>query len=284
MNFENFYGGLGRPYWLPYGQLRQPPVLVIHVPVTARTPFRDQQPTFNRDDRKHFVKTKSKSTRTRDFKRRQTFLESKTICSGLPFFELDNLELQQETASNTVFQERKAYSKSKPEERKAVCSLLPGADLSDKQFCKLFSRLDDRQTVVNNALIRSLELSDTRISELQRELEKVNSVQCALQQRHSTEMEQTMETLNCYKFDAELCRLKIADLEERNRQLKESFNLVNSACGKLIDDKTKLSNAVRQCFENLKAYKDVNNQTNSEELNCEWCSIVGAFYRVCLPE
>lgn len=234
------------------------------------------------------------ATRSRDTQRRDTFIRGK-LCAGLPFFALNDAELQSELENVAGVQQRDRYSKPNMD-RQDTCSVMPGAELSDREFRRLLSRPDDRQIVINCTLLHKKEIAENRTIELEKELENLKLKQVG-------EMEQMKETLNNYKFDADLCRLKIADLEERNRQLKESFDYMNTACIKLLEDKKALRNTTQACFENLDKYKelilntrqesdgakDVNNQTDQvqtsvDNSNCEWCSIVRAFYRVCMPE
>ena len=222
------------------------------------------------------TKTKSKAQKLRDLERRKTFLE-----------------------------------------RKTVCSLLPCSELSDKEFRKLFSRPashPDLPVAVNNTLVCSLRLAEAKISKLQNEMEELKSTHILVQQRHSEEMDQSKETLSFHNFNNELLHLKIADLEQRNKQLQEGFNLVNAACNRLHEDKEQLTTVIQSCLENLDSYKQrtvdgtvtstpyvrepngsVNKGQNSNgktdflqppsdgEPSCEWCSVVGAFYRVCMP-
>ena len=120
-----------------------------------------------------------------------------------------------------------------------------------------------------------------------------------MKQHHSAELDQSTETLRFHKFNNELLCLKIADLEERNKQLQESFEMVISACEHLVGDKEQLTTVVKSCLENLDSYKRRTMDGTSEKVihgqnqvqqpvsecepNCEWCGVVRAFYRICRP-
>ena len=125
-------------------------------------------------------------------------------------------------------------------ERKIVCLSLPGAELSDREFTRLFCRPVERHDVVNTTLISSLQVAERRLHELQNELEQMKVLRIPEQQRYTTEREQMQETVKLHEFNSELFRLKNADLEERDRQLLEGFDLVNTACCKLLNDKERL--------------------------------------------
>ena len=101
----------------------------------------------------------------------------------------------------------------------------------------------------------SLKLAETRIKELQNEIEEIKSTHVLVQQRHSEEMDQSKETLGFHNFNNELLRLKIADFEQRNKQLQESFNLVNAACNRFHEDKEQLTTVIQSCLENLDSYE-----------------------------
>ena len=278
-NFDHFYGGNFRLYWMSHNKTHHQ-VTVIEMP--SRTRYHLRMCGFETSKIRDFkgsdlpTKPKSKAQKLRDLERRKTFLERKTVCSSLP------------------------------------CS-----ELSDKEFRKLFSRPashPDLPVAVNNTLVCSLKLAETRIKELQNEMEELKSTNILEHQRHSEEMEQSKETLCFHNFNNELLRLKIADLEQRNKQLQEGFNLVNTACNRLHEDKEQLTTVVQSCLENLDSYKrrtvagtvistpyvrepngSVNYGQNSNgksdfqqppsqgEPSCEWCSVVRAFYKVCRP-
>ena len=90
----SFYNRDFRQYWQPYYRLNRQPygsVPVRPVPV-------DHIQTLNMDDRKWYGKSKSKTTRARDKIRKQNFIERKTICSGLPFFGLDDKSIRKNIA------------------------------------------------------------------------------------------------------------------------------------------------------------------------------------------
>ena len=130
-------------------------------------------------------------------------------------------------------------------ERKILCSSIPGAELSDKEFRRLFFRSACQPDLaVNDTRISSLKLSDAKIEELQNRADQLEATNISVQQHHSTELDQSTETLRFYQFNNELC-LKIADLEEPNKQLQESFEMINSACERLIGEKQQLTSVVQ---------------------------------------
>ena len=102
-NFGQLYGVKFSPYWLPrrHFQPDHPPVLCVPVPVTWRNNC------FDLD--KH--RSKSRAQINRDFKRRQTFLEQKSLCTMMPFYGLEGQELTNEIRSGSDDQGSKFNSK-----------------------------------------------------------------------------------------------------------------------------------------------------------------------------
>ena len=297
--FSHFYGGQFRPYW-SNKRPGQPPVLVVHVPIPVRM---ENRCCLDTDSHTEMLKSKSRAQRDRDFKRRQTFHEKKSACAILPFYGLEGQDFTNEI-QNGAGEDNKLTTKLR--KTCSEWSLMPGSELSDREFQKLFSRpasLQDLSTVVNDALVHSLKVADKKIKELQQELEKLKSENCSNQKRQLDEMDQSRETLAFHHFNNQLLRHKIEGLEERNRQLHEANNILNSACERLISDKEQLTATVQSCLENLDSYKrrkknrtasstnvkvidgqnDIQPLPSEDEINCEWCPIVKVFYRVCQP-
>ena len=295
--FNHFYSGQFRPYW-SYKQPGQPPVLVVHIPVPVRM---ENRSCFEADIHAEMQKSKSRAQRDRDFKRRQTFHEKKSACAILPFYGLEGQDFTNEI-QNGAGEDNKLTTKLR--KTCSEWSLMPGSELSDREFQKLFSRPTSQQdisSVVNDTLAGCLKVADTKIKELQQELAKLKSENCSNQKRQLDERDQSKETLAFHHFNNQLLRHKIEGLEERNRQLHEANNILNSACERLISDKEQLTTTVQSCLENLDTYKrkkknrtapsangkviDGQNdiQPLPSETNCEWCPIVKAFYRVCQP-
>lgn len=189
-----------------------------------------------------------------------------------------------------------------------VCSSMPGAELTDKEFRRLFCRPACQPDIaVNDTLVSNLKLADTKVEELQNRIYQLESSNISVQQQHSVEIDQSMETLSFHKFNNELLHIRIADLEEQNRQLQESNKIVNSACEWLIRDKDELTNVMQSCLVNLDTYKrrtaasthgqewkgdviqgqdkmqDIQQPPSEVESNCEWCCVVRAFYKVSSP-
>ena len=160
-------------------------------------------------------------------------------------------------------------------------------------------------------LISSIKLAEDRINELQNEIKQLKTANSSVKQRSSEEVEQMKETVKFHQFNSELCRLQVADLEERSRQLQERFDLVNTACGRLLKGKDELSTISRTCLEymdtrckqikitvlitdNRQSDSFVNSrkteQSDSEQhfsdsnSSCECCAVVKAFYGVCMPK
>ena len=167
-NFDHFYGGNFRPYWMSHNKTHQQ-ITVIEMP--SRTRYHLRMCGFETSKIRDFkgsdllTKPKNKAQKLLDLERRKTFLERKTVCSSLP------------------------------------CS-----ELSDKEFRKLFSRPashPDLPVAVNNTLVCSLKLAETKIKELQNEMEELKSTNILEQQRHSEKMEQSKDhvfitsTMNC---------------------------------------------------------------------------------------
>ena len=285
-----FYSGQLRPYWLPYKQPGQPPVLVVQVPVSLRMNnecFDTYKPTAS-------LKWKSRAQRDRDAKRRQAFHEKKYVCVTMPFYGLESQEFNSTCTIQCDADDRK---NTQTLERKAICSLFPGSELPDKQFRKFFrpASRPDIHLAVNGTLMSSLKFAKTKIEELEAKLDQLNQSNILVQKQLSMEKDQSTETLGFHHFNNEMLRCKIADLEERNRQLQEANKLLLTATERLVDDKEQLSSVVQSCFENLDSYKRMKktnkkvipDQNDSQQIDseqdCEWCPIVKAFYRVCSP-
>ena len=90
--FGQLYGGQFRPYWLPSNQPSQPPVLVVQI----QLPVRMENNCVDPDQPTVIQKLKSRVQRSRDFNRRQTFLEKKSVFAILPFYELEGQDLSNE--------------------------------------------------------------------------------------------------------------------------------------------------------------------------------------------
>ena len=293
-DFGQFYSGQFRPYWLPYKLPGQPPVLVVQVPV----PMRMDSNCFALEKQAGMQTSKSRAQRNRDLKRRQSFQERKTICAQMPFYGLERQELMHLLQSGADSQENKVTVElwETSLERKNV-SLFPGSELPDNQFRKFFrpASRPDIHLAVNGTLVSSLKLAKTKIEELEAKLDQLSQSNILVQQQLAMEKDQSTETLGFHHFNNEMLRFKIADLEERNRQLQEANKLLLTATERLVDDKEQLSSVVQSCFENLDSYKRIkktnkkvipeqndSHQIDSEQ-DCEWCPIVKAFYRVCSP-
>ena len=302
--FNHFYSGQFRPYW-SYKQPGQLPVLVVHVPIPVRV---ENHSYSDSDSHKDMLKSKSRAQRERDFKRKQTFHEKKSACVVMPFYGLDGQDFTDEIQNGAGEEDNKSTTKLRKTslDWNTVSSLMPGSELSDREFQKLFFRpasLQDISSVVNDTLAGCLKVADTKIKELQQELAKLKSENCSNQKRQLDERDQSRETLAFHHFNNQLLRHKIEGLEERNRQLHEANNILNSACERLISDKEQLTTTVQSCLENLDTYKrkkknktapsangkviveqnDIQPQPSEDQTNCEWCPIVKAFYRVCQP-
>ena len=304
--------GQFRPYWLPHNQPGQPPVLVVQVPV----PVRSDNNCYDPDKPTVMQKSNSRAQRNRDSKWRQSFMEKKSVCAIMPFHGLEGQDLSSEI-QNGVDDQQEVKLSSKLSikalfylEGKLLGSSMPGAELTDKEFWRLFSRptcQPDIHVAVNDTLVSSLKLADTKTEELQNKIFRLESSNISEQQQHSAEIDQSTETLSFHRFNNELLRLRIADLEERNRQLQESNKIVNSACERLIRDNDSLSEVVQSCLANLDTYKrrtaaspperewkgdetqgqdkmqDFQQPPSEVETNCERCCVVRAFYKVSSP-
>ena len=285
---KQYFSGQFRPYWLPYLQPGRPPVLVVQVPVPIRMDNKCAnlwEPTKSVE-----AKAKSRAQRNRDFKRSQAFREKKSVCAILPFYELDGQDLKKEIEDCTVTGDTVKF-------RKTENPVMPGSELSDKEFHKLFyqpANVQDLAAVVNDTLVCSLRRAESKVKDLEAVLNQLKSSYMSVTQQHSMEKEQSNETLDFHINMNEMLRWKITDLEERNRQLKEANETWSSACERLLDDKEQLKSTVQSCFENLDSYSKMkkdktkkgtqkDTQPMDTEQECEWCPIVKAFYRVCSP-
>ena len=289
-----FFSGQFRPYWMHYYQPGRPPVLVVQLPVPIRMDSNYVVP----GKQAGMQSSKSRAQINRDLKRRQSFQERKTVCAQMPFYGLEIQELTHLLQSATDDQENKMLSvqREAPLKTNTVCPFMPGSALSDKEFGKLFSRPDTQPEVaVNNTLVCSLRHAQSKIKELEGKLDQLSQSNILVQQQLAMEKDQSTETLGFHHFNNEMLRFKIADLEERNRQLQEANKLLLTATECLVEDKEQLSSVVQSCFENLDSYKRMkktnkkvipeqndSHQIDSEQ-DCEWCPIVKAFYRVCSP-
>ena len=92
-------------------------MFVVHLPVPVRRVPTDHIQNLKMDDQKFYAKSKSKATRARDKTRKQKFIEGKTVCSGFPFFGLEDDELRNETVNEVASQEMKMVSKLKAAEK-----------------------------------------------------------------------------------------------------------------------------------------------------------------------
>ena len=70
------------------------------------------------DGQKFYAKSKRKTTRARDKTRKQEFIEGKTVCSGFPFFGLEDDEFRNEMVNEVAAQEMKMVSKLRAAEKK----------------------------------------------------------------------------------------------------------------------------------------------------------------------
>ena len=287
-DFGQFNSGQFRPYWLPYKLPGQPPVLIVQVPV----PMRMDSNCFAPVKQAGMQTSKSRAQRNRDLKRRQSFQERKTICAQMPFYGLERQELMHLLQSGADSQENKVTVELRETslERKNVCSLFPGSELPDNQFRKFFRPASRpyMHLAVNGTLVSSLKLAKTKIEELEAKLDQLNQSNILVQKQLSMEKDQSTETLGFHHFNNEMLRFKIADLEERIRQLQEANRILLTANGRLADDKEQLSSAVQRCFGILDSNKTTSSKnkgtkTDTSEQDCEWCPIVKAFYQVCQP-
>ena len=162
---------------------------------------------------------------------------------------------------------------------------------------------------MNTALISSLQVAEKRLHELQNELEQLKVLRISEQQRYTTEREQMQETVKFHELNSERFRLKNADLEERDRLLLEGFDLVNTTCCKLLNDKNRLMTLAQRLIEQTELQNqivssntrirrndfcatdciqteapDAEQQNSNRNSSCEWCVIVKAFYEVCMPQ
>lgn len=107
-----FCHGDFRQYWQPYYQLKRQHV-TPYMPMPVRSVPVDHIRILDMDDRICYRKSKSKATKARDILRKQNFIDRKTLCSGLPFFGLQDDEFQNYMVNSVESREMKMASKLK---------------------------------------------------------------------------------------------------------------------------------------------------------------------------
>ena len=188
-NFGQLYGGNFRPSWLPrrHYQPDHPPVLVVQIPV----PVTWRNNCFAHDN----LKSKSRAQRLRDFKRRQTFQEKKSICTMMPFYGLEEQELTNEIRSGSEDQGSKFSSKLRKAtktvkileiENQALLSSkaeLGASIVEEKQRCQeLSTQLEAALKTVENLTSYKQDYFDAEVR-WSNELEKVQCLEQKVQQQ-----------------------------------------------------------------------------------------------------
>ena len=196
-NFGQFYGGQFRPYWLPYNQPGQPQVLVVQVPFPVRMDndcVDPDQPTVSQ-------KSKSRAQRNRDFTRRQTFIEKKSVCAIMPFYELEGQNLTNEIQdSMDGLQDVKLTSKL----RKAT-QTIKDLEFENKSLMSLNDKLG---VMVNKEKQRSEELSTQLVAAKQDKAASINTMD-------TQERRDTQKLILSLKEDLKNYKEKHSDAEKR---------------------------------------------------------------------
>ena len=177
-NFGQLYGGKFSPYWLQrrHFQPDHPPVLCVPVPVTWRN---------NCFDHGNF-KSKSKAQRQRDYNRRQTFLEQKSLCAMMPFYGLEGQELTKEIQTGAeenklILKQRNALETLKS--LKCENQSLTASVAEEKQKCQeLVTRLDAALKSAEELSSYKQDYFDAEVR-WSKELEKVQSLEQKVQQQ-----------------------------------------------------------------------------------------------------
>ena len=217
-NFGQLYGGKLSPYWLPrrHFQPDHPPVLCVPVPVTWRNNC------FDHDN----FKSKSRAQRQRDYNRRQTFLEQKSLCAMMPFYGLEGQELTKEIQTGAeenklILKQRNASETLKS--LKCENQSLTASVAEEKQRCQeLATRLDAAIKTVEELSSYKQDYFDVEVR-WSKELEKVMSLEQKVQQQakllddyHEAEM----------RWSAE--REQMQFLEQQVRQMWDKLMIPDS--------------------------------------------------------
>ena len=194
--FGQSYSEQFRPYWLPNNQPGQLPVLVVQVPL----PVRMENNCFDSDIKPTWIhRSKSRAQRNRDFKRRQTFLEKKSVCAIMPFYGLDGQDLTNAIQNSMDGLEVKLTSKL----RKAT-QTIKNLEFENQSLAALNDKLG---AIVTKEKQKSQELSTKLVAALE---DKASSLKAMDPQEHR-DMQKLIHTLKedlkRYKqdyFDAEM--------------------------------------------------------------------------------
>ena len=122
-----------------------------HTPVPPQSLTRNNYWTYDKDARKHFGKSKSSATKARDKFRKQRFIENKTVCSGFPFFGIDDVEFQKEVLIGTHMESREIKLELK----------LKTATEALKEL-----RMENQSLRTTNEMLQRSQVGETSITEL----------------------------------------------------------------------------------------------------------------------
>ena len=155
-----------RPSFQPSYQ--QQPVYMVHASMPARFAVpRNYDRTYDKDVRKHPIKSKSNATKTRDRLRKQKFIENKTVCYGFPFSGLNNPNFQKEIVTQLESQETKRDSKLHIE-----AETIKVLQIQNKRLRSTIEALQCTQTrEADTSGTLSSELRNDELNKLQEELE-----------------------------------------------------------------------------------------------------------------
>ena len=189
---------LGHIYWFPNNQPDLPPVLVVQVPL----PVRMENNCFDSDTKPTLIHiSKSRAQKNRDFKRRQTFLEKKSVCAIMPFYELEGQDLTNEIQdSMDGLQEVKVTSKL----RKAT-ETIKDLEFENKSLMSLNDKLG---VMVNKEKQRSQELSTQLVAAKQDKAASINTMD-------TQERRDTQKLILTLKEDLKSYKEKHSDAEKR---------------------------------------------------------------------
>ena len=161
------------------------------------------------------------------------------------FRDFKNSDLQGEFKSRAQ-KERDLKRRKTFFERKTVCAMTPGAELSDREFQKLFSRpaIQPELSVATDSLVCSLEFAENKIQELEKKLDQLNTSNTSAQKVHTVEMEQSKETIKILETENQ-------SLLSENAKLSTAVANQEQKCHELS---TQLDTA-QKTVEHLTSYK-----------------------------
>ena len=173
--FGDFNRGQFSPYWLQrrHFQPGHPSVLVVQVPI----PVTLESNLFGYDN----LKSKSRAQRHRDFKRRQTFQEKKSICTMMPFYGLAGPDLTKEIQNDADDHGSKFNSKLRKASKTIKSLEIENQSLLSSK-AELSTQLDAALKTMEELSSYKQDYFDAEVR-WSNELEKVQSLEKKVQQQ-----------------------------------------------------------------------------------------------------